>query len=113
MTLQELAEILKNILPETTYVTVGDNPHASIVGDKVISIFYERKGQRPKPEYNKDSISPNTWGVKHPKLKVLGKPFYSPGIHQFYLHEINNLDLSEYADESGKIDYSKCIVEVE
>ena len=24
-----------------------------------------------------------------------------------------NLDLSEYADESGEIDYSKCIVEVE
>lgn len=109
MTLTELAKIFKKILPGTKYVTVGDNPQASIVGDKVVSVFYERN--EGKPEYNNDSLHPNTWGIKHPKLKVLGKPFYNPGIHQFYLHEIINLDLSEYMC-NNKIDYSECIVEV-
>ncbi len=113
MTLTELAYKLKEIFPQTIYVTVGNNPHASIVGDKVVSIFYERNGQKLKPEYNKDSMSPDTWGIKHPKLKVYEKPFYISGIHQFYLHEISDLDLSEYADENGKIDYSKCIAETE
>lgn len=112
MTLTELAYRLKEIFPQTKYITVGSNPHASIVGDRVVSIFYERKGQESKPEYNKNSIYSDTWGIKHHKLKVNEKPFYIPGIHQFYLHEISNLDLSEYADENGNIDYSKCIVEM-
>lgn len=113
LTLTELAHELRKILPRTRYVTVGDNPKASIVGDKIVSIFYERDGRKPKPEYNKDSMQPNTWGVKHPKIEVYGKPFYVPGIYQFYVHEVATLDLSEYADENGEIDYSRCIVEVE
>ena len=113
ITLTELAHELRKIFPQTRYVTVGDNPKASIVGDKVVSIFYERNECFPKPEYNRDSKCPNTWGVKHPVLKVYEKPFYVTGIHQFYVHEIPNLDLSEYKDEDGNIDYSKCIVEVE
>lgn len=113
MTLTELANELKKILPRTRYVTVGDNPKASIVGDKVVSIFYERNERFPKPEYNRNSKYPNTWGVKHPVLKVYEKPFYAPGFHQFYVHEVSNLDLSEYKDAGGNIDYSKCIVEVE
>ena len=112
ITLQKLADVLKKIFPQTRYVTVGDNPKVSIVGDKVVSIFYERNECFSKPEYNRDSKCPNTWGVKHPVLKVYEKPFYVTGIHQFYVHEIPNLDLSEYKDEDGNIDYSKCIVEV-
>ena len=112
MTLKELAHELRKILPRTRYVTVGDNPKASIVGDKIVSIFYERGGHEPGPEYNKDPMWPNTWGQKHPKLKAYGKPFYAPGFYQFYVHEIADLDLSEYADADGNIDYSKCIVEV-
>ena len=113
MTLEELARELRKILPRTRYVTVGNNPEASIVGDKVVSIFYERDGRKSKPEYNKNSMRPNTWGLKHPKLKVYGEPFYAPGFYQFYVKEIADLDLSEYADEDGNVDYSKCIVEVE
>ena len=113
MTLEELAKELRKILPRTRYVTVGDNPKASIVGDKIVSIFYERDGRKPKPEYNKDPMRPNTWGLKHPKLEVYGKPFYAPGFYQFYVHEVVDLDLSEYEDADGNIDYSKCIVEVE
>ena len=113
MTLNELAKDLRKILPRTRYVTVGDNPRASIVGDKIVSIFYERDGRKPKPEYNKDSMRPNTWGLKHPKLEVYGKPFYAPGFYQFYVHEVADLDLSEYKDANGIIDYSKCLVEVE
>ena len=113
MTLEEFAKELRKILPRTRYVTVGDNPKASIVGDKIVSIFYERDGRKPKPEYNKDPMRPNTWGLKHPKLEVYGKPFYAPGFYQFYVHEVVDLDLSEYADADGNIDYSKCIVEVE
>ena len=113
MTLIELVRELRKILPRTRCVTVGDNPKASIVGDKIVSIFYERDGHKPEPEYNKDPMRPNTWGQKHPKLKVYGKPFYAPGIYQFYVNEIADLDLSEYADADGNIDYSKCIVEVE
>ena len=113
ITLQKLADVLKKIFPQTRYVTVGDNPKASIVGDKVVSIFYERNKCFSKPEYNRDSKCPNTCGVKHPVLKVYEKPFYVTGIHQFYVHEIPNLDLSEYKNEEGNIDYSKCIVEVE
>ena len=75
ITLQKLADVLKKIFPQTRYVTVGDNPKASIVGDKVVSIFYERNERFPKPEYNRDSKCPNTWGVKHPVLKVYEKPF--------------------------------------
>ena len=113
MTLNELAKELRKILPRTRYVTVGDNPKASIVGDKIVSIFYERDGRKSKPEYNKDSMRPNTWGLKHPKLEVYGKPFYVPGVHQFYVHEMSDIDLSEYKDADGNIDYSKCLVEVE
>ena len=113
MTLKELALELRKILPRTRYVTVGDNPKASIVGDKIVSIFYERDGRKPKPEYNKDSMRPNTWGMKHPKLEVYGKPFYAPGFYQFYVKEVVDLDLSEYKNADGSIDYSKCIVEVE
>lgn len=112
ITLQKLADVLKKIFPQTRYVTVGDNPKASIVGDKIVSIFYERNERFPKPEYNRDSKCPNTWGVKHPVLKVYEKPFYVTGIHQFYVQEIPNLDLSEYKNENGEIDYSRCIVEV-
>lgn len=113
MTLTELAHELRKILPRTRYVTVGNHPSTTIVDNKIVSVFYERDGRYVMPEYNRDSMHPNTWGIKHPKLKVYGEPFYAKGDHQFYFCEVVNLNLSEYADADGNIDYSKCIVEVE
>ena len=112
MTLTELANKLKEIFPRTKYVTVGNNPHKATLlpEQKVVSLFYDR-GNR-KPVFVTEYTIPNILGVKSDKLTVGKYPFYSPGIHEFYLGEVVNLDLSEYANETGEIDYSKCIVEV-
>lgn len=113
MTLTELAYKLKEIFPRTKYVTAGSNNKSLTLlkEEKIVSIFYDNQGD--KPVFITDYIHPNSWGIRHKKLTVGKYPFYSPGIHQFYLHEISNLELSEYKDESGNVDYSKCIVEVE
>lgn len=111
MRLIELAEQLSCIFKDVAYVTVG-NPTDSLIRNKVVSVFL-KNDNRGKPEYVREYIYPGIWGVKHPSWTFNeGKPFYSPGMFRFPVSLIQNLDLSEYKDETGEIDYSRCIVEV-
>lgn len=112
LTLKELAHELRKIFPRTKYVTVGNNPHKATLlpEQKVVSLFYSKKNK--KPAFVTEYIIPNIWGIKDDKLTVGKYSFYSLGIHEFYLGEVVNLDLSEYKDADGNIDYSRCIVEV-
>lgn len=88
MTLTELARELRKIFPRTKYVTVGNNPHKATLlpEQKVVSLFYSKKNK--KPAFVTEYIIPNIWGIRDDKLTVGKYPFYSLGIHEFYLGEV-------------------------
>lgn len=84
MTLTELADKLKEIF-EFDYLTINDS-----------GAIYIWRGARPKYKYD-------TWECDFHKTSIVLEVFPSA----------IDIDLSEYTDENGNIDYSKCIVEVD
>lgn len=92
MTLTELAYKLRDII-DFRYLTAC----GKIVGNNIVGLDIF-KGD--KPWFSDDGYWVNNYVVAGGSLVI------PAGI----LAE--NLDLSEYADESGNIDYSKCIVDL-
>lgn len=85
MTLKELAIELRKVF-EFRYLTIES--HSGI---------YAYSGQ--KPEYSKNL---DCWMCDFSKTSIVFRTNLS----------VISLDISEYMDEDGNIDYSKCIVEV-
>lgn len=85
MTLTELAHELRKLF-EFKYLTVTDDwPMPTVM------MWSE------KPEYDRG------WSIV----------FSNSYLGSFNCWAVRNIDLSEYKDADGNIDYSKCIVEVE
>ena len=103
MTLTELARELRKIF-RFKYLTVDKDschyPHPVI---EIWDVYPEYKEiPTVKDEYWNPSQETRCWD--HGNYVYSGK---------FCLHSLTaELDLSEYADENGEIDYSRCIVEV-
>lgn len=88
MTLTELAHELRKLF-RFKYLTVSLNKRLHLWSGRA-------------PIYR---IAEKYWTSDFIKTSVLGK--------LLGMELVNVLDLSEYKDEQGNIDYSKCIVEVE
>ena len=85
LTLKELAHVLKKDF-KFRYLTVTDDWPMSTV------MMWSKK-----PQYDRG------WNIV----------FSNSYLGSFNCVAVRNIDLSEYKDENGEIDYSKCIVEVE
>lgn len=85
LTLTELAHELRNIF-RFRYLTVDDS-----------RCIYAWRGK--KPRYLEEE---KYWTGNSSEISI---------VLETWAHEVD-LDLSEYADENGEIDFSKCIVEV-
>lgn len=93
LTLEELANKLREII-DFRYLTAC----GKMVGNNIVGLDLFR-GDRPW--FSDDGYWVNNYVVAGGSLVI------PAGILAV------NLDLSEYVDESGKVDYSKCIVEVQ
>lgn len=93
MTLFEFAHELKRLI-DFAYMTVGQSRN----GNYSIFLWKERD---LKSTIREEDIG--NW------LKVFDK---ADPVCFFEVRSIKNLDLSEYMDKVGNIDYSRCIIEV-
>lgn len=97
MTLKELAQELRKIF-RFRYLTCEGDGHV-----------YFFKVFRYKPKYVKSKILGYEYWRGEYSIDVQNKPIVNASSVDIPFI----FDLSEYADENGNIDYSKCIVEVE